>query len=77
MTTHFESIHVDSSVMSKVSYDKLFCHLFVNFNDGKIYRYVSVPSSVFEAFRSAKDNGESIGKLFNASVRDNYAYDLL
>lgn len=76
MTTHFESINdINSSVIEKISYDKLFCHLFITFKNGGVYRYLAVPGYIFDAFNTAIRNDESVGKLFNERIKDMFLYD--
>ena len=59
---------VKSSVIAALGYDRQTQMLEVEFTTGRVYEYFAVPATVFEGFLKA----ESIGRYFNAHVRDHY-----
>ena len=63
-------VSITSSSMSKAKYDTLKESLRVQFNNGKIYEYMDVPSSIFTKFRLAK----SQGKFFNENISKSYEF---
>lgn len=65
-----ERVSVSSSNIASVGYDKEEQTLEVEFNSGAVYQYFQVPVNVYEGLISAS----SVGKYFNANVRDVYSY---
>ena len=61
---------VASSVIARLGYDQDTETLEVEFHTGRIYRYVGVPPSVYEALL----NAESLGRYFNERIRDHYEF---
>lgn len=59
-----------SSVITSVGYDAHTSTMDVEFTTGRIYRYRKVPSAIHASLISA----ESIGRYFNAKIRDRYPY---
>jgi KTSC domain len=59
---------VDSSSLAAVGFDAAVNELTVAFQNGTVYRYFQVPSSVHRALLSAP----SIGRTFNETVRDRF-----
>ncbi len=72
----FGSKHItveDSSLVEKVFYDPNTLTLDAVFKKGTRYRYKRVPPKVFSQFVLAK----SMGKFFNAKIRNHYAFQLV
>ena len=65
-----EMKQVESSNVAAVGYDEENEVLAVAFHSGRTYRYEAVPKSVYDNLLSA----DSVGRQFNATVRDQYAY---
>ena len=61
---------VTSSSLASVGYSPTHAILEVEFKHGAIYRYLDVPTDVFEAFQAA----DSKGAFFNDAVKDRYSY---
>lgn len=59
---------VESSSIASVGYDEELSVLEVEFHHGGVYRYGMVPSSVYRDLVTA----DSLGRFFNASVRNRY-----
>lgn len=66
-----EMVSVDSSNVAAVGYDDETETLAVEFNSGSVYHYSNVSRDTFEALRDAP----SVGKYFNANIRDIYEYE--
>lgn len=62
---------VRSSIIRSLGYDAERQVLEVEFVSGDVYRYHDVPERAFETVRDAR----SIGKTFNAWVRDRYRFE--
>ena len=62
--------HVSSSCIAEVGYDLSDKTLAVRFHGGGEYRYAGVPLETHQALLTAA----SIGKYFNAEVRDAYPH---
>lgn len=63
-------IHVDSSNISEIGFDKNSLTLEVLFVNGRLYQYFDVPENVHQDLVSAG----SVGQYFNAHVRGVYRY---
>lgn len=61
---------VDSSSVRSIGYDAASGTLEVEFRHGTVYRYRGVPRKVHEELVAA----DSIGRYFNAHVRDRYPF---
>jgi hypothetical protein len=61
---------VSSSCIAVVGYDLSDKTLAVRFHGGTEYRYTGVPLETYQALLAA----DSIGKYFNADVRDTYPH---
>jgi hypothetical protein len=61
---------VSSSNLNRAIYNLDENHLSIEFNNGSIYEYESVPLEVFENFKKA----ESQGKFFNTNISKIYKY---
>lgn len=61
---------VSSSNLNRATYNLNENHLLIEFNNGSIYEYESVPLEVFENFKKA----ESQGKFFNTNISKTYKY---
>ena len=61
---------VSSSCIAEVGYDSSDQTLGVRFHGGGEYRYAGVPSETHQALLAA----DSIGRYFNAEVRDAYPH---
>jgi hypothetical protein len=62
--------HVQSSVMTFVKYDDDACELDITFTGGKTYRYLQVPSEIYDGLLDA----ESKGEFFNDNVKDAFVF---
>ena len=58
-------ISVSSSNLRSIGYDSISQTLEVEFHNGSIYQYSSVPSSVYEALMSASSHGS----YFNQHIK--------
>lgn len=47
--------------------------LFLEFKNGKVYRYLDVPQQVFDELLST----ESAGRFFHSNIRESFAYELV
>ena len=61
---------VSSSCIAEVGYDQSDQTLAVRFHGGAEYRYAAVPREIHQALLAA----DSIGRYFNAEVRDAYPH---
>ena len=68
-----DTCYLNSTCISSASYDDANAVMFVNFVNGRKYRYSSVPRAVYEGLV----NADSVGKEFNASIRGQYDYQQL
>jgi hypothetical protein len=62
--------HVQSSVMTFVKYDDDARELDITFTSGKTYRYLEVPSDIYDGLLDA----ESKGEFFNDNIKDEFVY---
>jgi len=60
-----EWVHVESSLIEKVSYDPKNEDLWVEFKNGERYHYFEVPYPVYRHLIDA----ESVGKFFHKEIR--------
>ncbi len=61
-----DRISVESSNLASVGYDEDSSIMEVEFNDGSVYQYYSVPSYVFDELLTAS----SKGKYFHKNVKE-------
>lgn len=61
---------VDSSQIRSVGYDSEAETMYIEFNNGQVYRYLEVPSNVFNNLK----NSSSPGRFFMSSVKQYYDY---
>lgn len=61
---------VVSSNLRSVGYDEATHTLEIEFQNGRVYRYIEVPREVYEGLMGA----DSLGRYFNEYVRDAYPY---
>lgn len=61
---------VESSVLQDVRYNASRHALAVTFTNGRVYTYLGVPESIYEALLRAP----SKGRFFNAEIRDRFAF---
>jgi lysyl-tRNA synthetase class 2 len=61
---------VESSAIDAIDYRADKRQLFVTFATGRRYVYFDVPAAVYVCFRHA----ESLGRYFNAHIRDHYDF---
>lgn len=61
---------VSSSNLRSVGYDSSTSTLEVEFNDGSIYQYSGVPSSVYQGLMAASSHGSYL----HAHIKDRYPY---
>tara|TARA_B100001778_G_C18471643_1_gene576067 strand:- start:80 stop:385 length:306 start_codon:yes stop_codon:yes gene_type:complete len=62
---------VNSSMLEVIKYNKVTKNLLVCFTGGAVYLYRNVPRNFGAVLFSAHDNGLSVGKVFNALIKDN------
>lgn len=60
----------ESSSIAAFAYVAVHFALFVRFKNGRTYRYIGAPASVFQAFVDA----DSKGTFFNARIQRHYSY---
>jgi hypothetical protein len=63
-----ERIPVSSRNLSSVGYDADSQTLEIEFNHGGVYQYAGVPEGEHQGLMSA----DSLGKYFNANIKDRY-----
>lgn len=68
--TLMKRTRVNSSNIASVGYDAQSQMLEVEFQNGSIYQYASVPKSVYDAFMVAP----SKGRFLNDKIRDRYRH---
>lgn len=61
---------VNSRAFRSLGYDRDLEILEVEFNNGRVYRYYSVPEFLFQGFRIAPSKGEYFNKRINGRFRD-------
>ena len=61
---------VASSNLRSVGYDEATHTLEIEFQNGRVYRYLEVPREVYEGLMKA----DSLGRYFNEYIRDDYPY---
>lgn len=70
-----EYVAVESSNIRAIGYNPDLSILGVQFNNGMEYHYFNVPYTVFESLLQVSSSGESVGKYFNAKIRNSeYEY---
>ena len=65
-----DRLTLSSSVVASIAYDAPTKTLQVEFRTGRVYWYLGVPPSEFEALKRAP----SAGAYFNREIRDRYAF---
>ena len=68
-----ETIEVESSAISRVTYDFKHKRLFVVFSSDTLYSYENIPDEVFYNIKFS----DSIGKAFRKLIRGKYEYTRL
>jgi hypothetical protein len=66
-------VFVESTLLASVSYDASQSILDLEFCDGAIYRYFTVPTTVFSQLLAA----ESKGSFFNRYIRNSFHFTCL
>jgi len=66
-------VHVESSAILDIEYDRVRRSLHVTFVSGDLYAYEEVPARAHRAFLVA----ESKGRFFQAEIRDRYPFTKL
>jgi len=61
---------MQSTAIERIYYSARRHELFVAFRSGRVYVYFGVPGDEYRAF----ENAESLGRYFNARIRDHYDY---
>ena len=62
---------VESSNIKAVAYDELMNNLQIEFHNGTVYEYAAGP---FEVFKESTTDCTSVGKYFQANVRNKYDF---
>lgn len=65
-----DRVTVQSSNVAAVGYDEDEKVLEVEFNNGSVYQYSDVPMNIYDGLISAG----SVGKYFNANVKNTFAF---
>jgi hypothetical protein len=60
----------DSEVIEDIDYNPVSQEMRVALTTGRVYIYFNVPAEEYEAFQAA----ESLGRYFNANIRDHYEF---
>ena len=68
-----ETVSVDSSLVSFMTYHKISNNLYVTFKNGNVYLYSNVDNATYEDVR----NSESIGKALHKEVFGVFKYQKL
>lgn len=71
----FEEVinYTNSSLIKRVWYSKPDADLLIEFTNGRSYMYYNVPESVVKDFIKSECSWEkSLGKFYNANIRDRY-----
>jgi hypothetical protein len=63
-------INVSSSNISSIGYDPSDSLLEIEFNDGSVYQYESVPESEYNGLMGASSHGQ----YFHQHIKDHYSY---
>lgn len=66
---------VESSNILSVGYQSKERRLEVEFHNNAVYQYSDVPMAVWTEIMRRHKSKESIGKYFNANVRNTYKYE--
>ena len=61
---------VQSSSVAEIGYNPAELKLEVQFRNGKVYQYLGVPHTTFQAFMAS----DSKGRFFNEQIRDVYQH---
>jgi hypothetical protein len=64
-----ETLEVESTAISEVSYYPNVERLFVLFRSGKVYEYLNVPGHVMNGLRDAPSKGKFLNKYVLAQYR--------
>ena len=64
-------VPVESHAITSVGYDRATNVLEIEFVDGDVYRYFAVPRRVHQELLAA----DSLGRYFQAQIRDRYGYE--
>lgn len=62
-----------SSIIDRLSYDKVKCELTIFFENGNVYYYKNVPLNVVKGFSKTK----SVGSYFVSNIKGKYAFKKL
>lgn len=65
-----EWIPVSSDNISRVRYDEESLTLEIEFNNGRVYQFLDVPTQVFDSLMAA----DSHGQFFHAQIKGNYRF---
>ena len=68
-----EWVSVDSGLFSATLYREDARQLYLRFRDGRVYRYVDCPGSVYKGFLKA----ESKGRYFGEHIRNRFRCELI
>lgn len=63
--------NLTSSQIKSVGYDIDLGDMYVEFHNGKVYKYVDVPEWTYNAFLRA----ESPGRFFHAEIKNHFDYE--
>ena len=68
-----EGVSVESGLFAAAAYREVARQLYLQFCDGKIYRYFECPVSVYQEFLTA----ESKGRYFSQHIRNRFRHELI
>ena len=66
-----EMKNLSSSQIKSIGYDIDLGDMYVEFHNGKVYKYVNVPEWTYNAFLKA----DSPGKFFHSEIKNHFDYE--
>jgi hypothetical protein len=73
--THKNAIYLDSDALKMVNYSKDKHILEAEFYNDRIYRYKSVPESIWQEFLTVIKAGLSVAAYFNKKIKPVYEFE--
>jgi len=78
---NFENLKVinveNLKFIRKIVYDKVFCHLFITFSSGKVYRYIAFPESLYIELENTVKENFGTSNLFHNKIKNSFHYDIV